>query len=173
MNKYIFVDLDETLIHTYGLFSKSAMPGYQKITLGSKEHYNTKVRECSVAFLEQARKKAKVFMLTVATRDYALAMNKAFSFGFEAEDIYSREDIRGRTGKIPQIEPGAVWLFDNLPEEYNEEKCRYLAHLGPLNYVQVSEFDHYSGSSTTLPDYTVDKEDISNELLTLLAEKVK
>ena len=149
------------------------MPGYQKITLGPKEHYNTKVRECSVAFLEQARKKAKVFMLTVATRDYALAMNKAFSFGFEAEDIYSREDVRAKLIKPPQIEPGAVWLFDNLPKEYNEEKCAFLAHLGPLNYVQVSQFDHYSGSSTTLPDYTVDKEDISNELLALLVEKVK
>jgi hypothetical protein len=48
-----------------------------------------------------------------------------------------------------------------------------LAHLGPLNYVQVSEFDHYSGSSTTLPDYTYGKQDISNELLALLVEKVK
>ena len=112
-------------------------------------------------------------MLTVATRDYALAMNKAFSFGFEAEDIYSRGDVRAKLIKPPQIEPGAVWLFDNLPKEYNEEKCAFLAHLGPLNYVQVSQFDHYSGSSTTLPDYTVDKEDISNELLALLMEKVK
>ena len=173
MNKYIFVDLDETLIYTHSLFFNKGVSGYQKITVAPKEHYNTKVRECSVAFLEEARKKAKVLMLTVATKDYALAMNKAFSFGFEAEDIYSREDIRGHTGKTPQFEPGEVWLFDNLPQEFNEEKCDYLAHLGKLNYVQVSEFDHYSGSSTTLPDYTVNKPDISNELLTLLTEKVK
>ena len=162
MNKYIFVDLDETLIHTVGLHTGRDMPNYKKISLSKKESYNTRLRSCSLAFLEAARKKAKVFMLTVATRDYALAMNEAFSLGFKAEDIYSREDVRAKLIKPPQIEPDAVWLFDNLPLDYNEEKRDFLAHLGPLNYVQVFEMNHYSADKLD-PD----------DLLLLLEEEVK
>jgi hypothetical protein len=112
--------------------------------------------------LEAARKKAKVFMLTVATKGYALAMNEAFSLRFKAEDIYSREDIRRKPIKRLKIEPGEMWLFDNLPINYNDEKCAFLAHLGPLNYVQVFEMDHYSADSLD-----------TNDLLLLLEEKVK
>ena len=152
MNKYIFVDLDETLIHSIGLHTGRDMPNYKKISLSKKESYNTRLRSCSLAFLEAARKKAKVFMLTVATKDYALAMNKAFSLGFKAEDIYSREDVRAKLIKPPQIEPGAVWLFDNLPRVYNDEKCAFLAHLGKVEYVKVFEMDHYSADSLDTDD---------------------
>jgi hypothetical protein len=162
MNKYIFVDLDETLIHTVGLHTGRDMLNYKKVSLSKHESYNTRLRGCSLAFLEAARKKAKVFMLTVATKDYALAMNEAFSLGFKAEDIYSREDVRRKPIKPLQIEPGAVWLFDNLPSSYNDEKCAFLAHLGPLNYVKVFEMDHYSADQ-------LDKDD----LLLLLEEEVK
>ena len=142
MNKYIFVDLDETLIHTVGLHTGRDVPNYKKISLSKKESYNTRLRSCSLAFLTAAREKAKVFMLTVATKQYALAMNEAFSLGFKAKDIYSREDVRAKLIKPPKIEPGAVWLFDNLPLDYNEEKRDFLAHLGPLNYVEVPSFHH-------------------------------
>jgi hypothetical protein len=144
MNKYIFVDLDETLIHTVGFHSGTDMLNYNKVSLSKHESYNTRLRGCSLAFLEAARKKAKVFMLTVATKDYALAMNEAFSLGFKAEDIYSREDIRRKPIKPLKIESGEVWLFDNLPSSYNDEKCAFLAHLGKLNYVKVFEMDYYS-----------------------------
>ena len=162
MNKYIFVDLDETLIHTVGLHTGRDMPNYKKIFLSKKESYNTRLRSCSLAFLTAAREKAKVFMLTVATRDYALAMNEAFSLGFKAKDIYSREDVRAKLIKPPKIEPGAVWLFDNLPLDYNEEKRDFLAHLGPLNYVEVPPLDHYSADRLDADD-----------LLLLLKKEVK
>jgi hypothetical protein len=55
-----------------------------------------------------------------------------------------------------------VWLFDNLPSSYNDEKCDFLAHLGKLNYVQVFEMDHYSADSLDLDD-----------LLLLLEQEVK
>lgn len=162
MNKYIFVDLDETLIHTVGFYSGTDMPNYKKVSLSKHESYNTRLRPCSIAFLEAAREKAKVFMLTVATKDYAIAMNEVFSLGFKAEDIYSREDIRRKPIKRLQIEPGAIWLFDNLPSNYNDEKCAFLAHLGHLNYVQVFELDHYSADSLDTDD-----------LLLLLEKEVK
>ena len=162
MNKYIFVDLDETLIHTFGLHTGRDMPNYNKVSLSERESYNTRLRGCSLAFLEAAREKAKVFMLTVATKDYALAMNEAFSLGFKAEDIYSREDIRRKPIKRLKIEPGVMWLFDNLPPNYNDEKCAFLAHLGPLNYVQVFELYHYSADSLD-----------TNDLLLLLEQEVK
>ena len=152
MNKYIFVDLDETLINTVGLHTGRDVPNYKKISLSKKESYNTRLRSCSLAFLEAARKKAKVFMLTVATKQYALAMNEAFSLGFEAKDIYSREDVRAKLIKPLQIEPGAVWLFDNLPRVYNDEKCAFLAHLGKVKYVKVFEMDHYSADSLDTDD---------------------
>ena len=37
MNKYIFVDLDETLIHTFGLHTGRDMPNYNKVSLSKKE----------------------------------------------------------------------------------------------------------------------------------------
>jgi hypothetical protein len=89
-------------------------------------------------------------------------MNKAFSLGFKAEDIYSREDVRRKPIKPLKIEPDAVWLFDNLPSSYNDEKCAFLAHLGKLNYVKVFEMDHYSADQLD-PD----------DLLLLLEEEVK
>ena len=95
MNNYIFVDLDETLIHTLQPFfgdepSKDAV----KVKIpGEKEDYDTILRQGAVYFLHELRARGKVYMLTAATSDYAAAMNAQFGFGFTSQDIYAREDI--------------------------------------------------------------------------------
>jgi hypothetical protein len=154
MKNNIFVDLDETLIHTFNSTSLGSapwgdemdrmpwhMPGEVKEITLEDGIYSTVLREGAHTFLKLLRQKGNVFMLTAATKDYALAMNEAFGFNFNPKGILSREDVQEGGIKLRGFEPGNTYLFDNLPARENHSKIAFLRPLGKVNYVAVPEFN--------------------------------
>ena len=144
--KYAFVDLDETMIHsdTRSYCSEFDRAESTELSLDGEKYYSL-YRNGAREFLSVLRNKCdKVFMLTIATQDYAEGMNEAFKLGFDKDQIYSRYDIR-RSGfylakERPKLIPGAVFLFDNLDLYDNREKTMYLEPLGKLSYIKVPAF---------------------------------
>lgn len=130
--KYIFVDLDNTLINAEYLVSNP--PKNSKIiTLKSMENtemYWARLRPGALELLIALRLIGPVYMLTAAIQSYARAWNKEFDLGFKTEDIYAREDSDiGNliiSEKFP--EKGKVFLIDdkNLPYLNTVIKERFL-----------------------------------------------
>lgn len=139
MKPYIFVDLDETLIHTYDSHEtpcKCAVP----VTVEDIK-FKTSLRPGAKEFLAKLREIGSVRMLTIATYDYAIEMNKLFDLGFAEKDIYARHHIQNPTIDLKPAE--FVYLFDNLPLRENRRKIEFLrcvtANKLP-SYVQVKEY---------------------------------
>ena len=63
-------------------------------------------------------------MLTIATYEYAKAMNALFEFNFALDDIYAREHIQSPSINLEPAE--FVYLFDNLPLRENRRKVEFL-----------------------------------------------
>lgn len=136
----IFVDLDETLIHTFiAFYGETPTKDAVQVPLDGAK-YDVALREGAHTFLERLRKLGNVYILTAATRDYARAMNKHFNFGFNEADIYSREDVQYGQAVPEYFKGGKVYLFDNLPRKENRPKIDFLRPLGEVTYVQVEEF---------------------------------
>lgn len=151
MIKYIFWDIDETLIHTS--FSD---PNQEHIhfKLGDGDDYYTIVRPCSKRLIEFSRNlvgEENVFVLTAATKDYACKVNELAEFGFKENKILSREDIRNH--RIQTAYGGsAVYageladkdnvLIDNLNPRHNSDKISFLGLWKTLdsNYFQIRDY---------------------------------
>jgi len=155
-NKNIFIDLDETLIHTdlNGMYKNDTEA--EKIVIDGIV-YLVKIRPGALNLLKGLRKKGDVYMLTRATADYAFAMSNKFKFGFEQDQIYSREYVKNWKYKELKISKGNNYLLDDLPFEENYEKIALLKQLGDVKYIKVNP---YYGSSV---DNLV-KEDIKDIL---------
>ena len=160
MKPYIFVDLDETLIHSYDIHEIPSVHAVEVDVQG--QFFKTRLRPGAKDFLAQLREIGEVRMLTVATRDYALKMNETFGLGFTAGDIWSREHLQG--GYSIDLEPvEKVYLFDNLQLKQNRLKINLLrgaAKNKTPSYIQVKEYigtDHFP----------LDKEEIARLTKTL------
>jgi len=143
LNNHIFVDLDETLIHCWPSNEFEKIDGHEKlvkaIKLSDNQIYHTQLRPNAVEFLNELRKiTSNVFMLTIATKEYAVSMNRIFGLGFFSDMIYSREDIQRNS--TPEVGCGNVFLIDNLPKRENRNKIYYLRPLGPLTYIQAPTY---------------------------------
>ena len=146
MKPYIFVDLDETLIHSYGIHE---IPSADAVDVNVRgQFFKTRLRPGAKDFLAKLREIGEVRMLTIAVYDYAVEMNQTFGLGFELGDIWSREDVRG--GCAIDLQPvEKVYLFDNLPLKQNRLKINLLrgAVLNKTpSYIQVQEYlgtDHF------------------------------
>ena len=146
----IFVDLDETLIHTLGM--KTIAGDVEKvndlcdkpvtITLGKKEHYVTVLRPGANFLLFRLREIGHVYMLTRAHKDYAQAMNKAFNFGFTEDKIFDREYVKNWKYKTPDIKitTGKNVLIDDLMVRDNFEKIAFIKRFGTVKYINVPAF---------------------------------
>ena len=147
--KYIFVDLDNTLIAAEELWK--APPKNSKVitikTLYFTEKYFGRVRLEALQLLESLRSIAPTYMLTAATTDYARAWNKEFNLGFKDEDIYAREDTNGKDLSIGDKFPkkGDVYLIDDkdLPYFNTEIKVRFLKNLGKLELIIIPPYYGY------------------------------
>lgn len=141
MKNLIFVDLDETLIHTF-LTAWDEFPSKDavNVNIGPSEAYDTVLRQGAIHFLHLLRSKGQVYMLTAATNDYANAMNRTFDLGFSSNQIFSREDIQSGNLDPTFFGRGTVYLFDNLPRHENHSKIKFLRPLGEVKYIQVAEF---------------------------------
>lgn len=138
--KNIFVDIDETLLHTFmPLYGETPSKDAVEVDIGNNEFYNTVLRRGAIKFLSYLRTYGEVYALTAATADYAAAMNRKFNFRFE--HIYSREDMQyGAEADSNFFPKGEVYLYDNLPRHANRVKVNFLRTLGRINYIQVPEF---------------------------------
>ncbi len=141
MKNLIFVDLDETLIHTFmPAWGETPSEDATTVFLGPSEQYDTVLRQGAIHFLHLLRSKGQVYILTAATNDYANAMNKTFELGFDTNQIFSREDIQSGSINPASFDRGTVYLFDNLPRHENHSKIKFLRPLGEVKYVQVGAF---------------------------------
>jgi len=147
--KYIFVDLDNTLVAVEELY-RSPPKNSKVITLKTvyfAEKYFGRVRPEALKLLEGLRSIAPTYMLTAAAKDYARAWNKEFNLGFKEEDIYTREDTEGKDISIGDKFPekGDVYLIDDkdLPYFNTKIKVRFLENLGKLKIVIVPPFYGY------------------------------
>jgi len=146
----IFVDLDETLIHTLGM--KTVAGDVEKVdnlcdkpvtvSLGKKEHYVAVLRPGANYLLFRLREIGHVYMLTRAAKDYAQAMNKAFNFGFDEDRIFDREYVKDWKHKNPKIkiDTGKNVLIDDLRVFDNFEKVAFIKKFGIAKYINVSAF---------------------------------
>ena len=152
MPKYIFVDLDETLIsatyagHTRPDVGGMAISYIQLIDNETEEvdYYRVRLRDGARMLLDELRAIAPehVRLLTSAQRDYAEAINTLYQFGFSTDDIHSREDMQAGKLSARDFPAGDVYLIDNLPRHENRVKIDYLRGIteGDINYIKVGEY---------------------------------
>ena len=159
----IFVDLDETLIHSLGMvpFTKSRRDNDLGIELLSKEpkvddkfadtpikvvvgkemyHTHTILRPGANYLLLRIREIGHVYMLTRADKYYAQAMNKVFGFAFNEDRIFDREYVNKWKYKNPKLPKGNTFLIDDLDDFDNFEKISFINKFGPSKYIKVSGF---------------------------------
>ena len=153
MTKYIFVDLDNTLINAEVLIGNP--PKNSKvITLKSlyyTDRYWARLRPGALELLENLRRVAPTYMLTAATSDYAKGWNKEFNLGFKEEDIYAREDSDGSVLSVGDKFPskGVSYLIDDkdLPYENTAIKVNFLAGLGQVKIIVIKPYNGHINQS--------------------------
>lgn len=123
--KYIFVDLDETLIHC-NPWNNEPRKGSKTITLEHNDTYTAVLRPGALELLKALREIAPCYVLTAAVQDYAEGWNLEFDLGFNNEDIYSRNAIALRQFDESKFPPGHTYLIDNLPRYENRSKIEFL-----------------------------------------------
>ncbi len=142
--KNIFVDLDETLIHTN--LDKENPNEVPEVPVNidprprKQDLYPASLRPGANELLFQLRSIGNVFMLTRAIHPYALAMNKQFNLAFPENRIYSRRDVENYRYKELRIPSGKNYLIDDLLESANYEKITLISQLGSVKYIRVLPF---------------------------------
>ena len=140
MKTYIFVDLDETLIHSFDYYETPSKGAVEVVV--EDQTFKTSLRPGAHEFLAKLREIGEVRMLTVATYDYAVKMNETFALGFT--DIWSRELIQGtHSFDSKPVVADRVYLFDNLHRRENRLKIEFLRDVTTNkvpNYIQVKEY---------------------------------
>ena len=142
----IFLDMDETLLHT-----NSNPRGEYDI---EGWNFDSTKNPDAEALIEYARSKVgkdNVFILTYGARDYALCVLDALGFDFDPEKVIAREEIQnnvwkqscGRFNGQPRI------LIDNETVRFNEHKMIFLG-LDPSDYFQCEAFYGCQASSNWL-----------------------
>lgn len=146
----IFWDLDETLIHTE--LSKASAE-YKKFTLIDGNYYAV-LRPNALEAVNYTRSKygeENVYMLTVATFEYAISLNRdtMFDLGFAHNQIFAREDL-DFTSVLSFANKHNV-LIDNLPHYSNYKKTKFIGITEAIDTQYVN-----------VPNYYGDKEDSYN-----------
>lgn len=154
---YIFVDLDECLLHTECRFIRNdaerqeleALPGHW---IDGSYCYTSILRGGALELLAQLRSlipEENVIMLTTAMADYADHWNMEFGLGFKT--IISR-DVEHRKEEFAKLVQGSkCCLIDNLKQYENEGKIWHLEKLAGErpHYIQVREFLNFPGQEFT------------------------
>jgi hypothetical protein len=164
--KLIFVDLDNTLISASYLYVPSD-EDVNVLKLGvardEEEFYTAKLRGGALNMLSELRKIGSVFMLTAATKDYAIGWNKMFNLGFGEKEIYSREDTSFGSLHLPK---GDVHLIDDLPATMpnTRTKINFLkpSSTSEVNLIVIRGYDGIPTQDLT-PEYIKDIIDQIND----------
>lgn len=145
----IFIDLDETLVHTC---LSDLEQEHLVISLPNDYDYYTIVRPSAINVIKFARDmvgRNNVYILTVATRKYAEQICEKAGFEFDNDHIFTREDInrnefRGAYGgqhcySNEDVAHKDNVLIDNLPPHYNTSKTSYIG-IDSDNYLNVDDY---------------------------------
>lgn len=147
----IYLDLDETLIHTEVTKDKPTSSDRIDFKIGGY-WYSTKLRLGALELISFCKSIAPTKILTNSTDVYSKYISDAFNFGFKSEDIISRDDYitwepewPGSVYEIACVkesinQPCAI-LVDNLFPFTNGaiQKMNYLG-INSDRYIQISEF---------------------------------
>ena len=134
---YLFVDLDETLVHSIekDRLGRRKLPDFDHFAHGS---YVTFLRPEALAILEICREWApEVVLFTFSEAAYAREVSQAFGFGFSANQVFGCElFVFGEKDLSPS---GA--LIDDLPSSHENAllKMQTLG-IGPERYLQIPAF---------------------------------
>lgn len=150
-----FWDVDETLIHTETRPFPENTHGF---ALEDSEYF-TAIRPEAMKAIEFTREvfgAENVFILSTATRDYLLEINRLGGWGFAEDHILSRKDLHDNSFHLPtaygsstqETLPHKVLahesnlLVDNLPVRGNGMKVNFLgiAKTFKTNYLQVPDY---------------------------------
>jgi len=148
----IFWDIDETLIFT-SVNNKPAQECSSFMMDADLNHYYTIIRPCAKSLIDFSRSlvgQDKVHILTSSSKEYAQEINRIGDFGFDKEDIFSREDVDSHTmftayGGVaynPHIYASKNnVLIDNLPIDYNQSKIDFIGIFKSSdNYLNVKNY---------------------------------
>lgn len=177
MNKYLFLDFDNTLAHTlcadnekhaddllyiygehwYGVKFKIRHDGW----------YVTFKRTLTNELLEFSRNlfgNENVFILTTGTLDYIRWCNVKLKLEFDPNtNIYGREDIEHYEVRNPRFLNSFNILVDNETYEYHKEgtycKVNFLNDLPRNQYIKV-------------PGFTVWERDVNDDYLDILKDQI-
>ena len=161
--KYIFVDLDETLIHC-NPWNDEPTEGSKTVTIEHNDTYRAVLRPGALELLKVLRGIAPCYILTAATKDYAEGWNEAFGLGFDKSEIYHRGDINIRGGiQLSGFPNAQSYLIDNLHIKQNRDKIQFL-NLIDLNpkYFNIKAYYGFKNQDLT-PEMIQEIVDFINE----------
>jgi len=147
--KYIFVDLDETLIHC-DTWNDEPIKGSKVITLEHNDTYRALMRPGALELLKALRAIAPCYILTAAVQNYAEGWNKVFRLGFDKSDIYHRKDISNLKIKESKFPNAQTYLIDNLPRHENRSKIEFLREIDSVpKYFNIKPFYGFETQNLT------------------------
>jgi hypothetical protein len=202
MNKpIIFIDLDETLIHSAGEAWNGWEQdeylqgrGYQLVPRGEENPHHLDEKDCRLSSLRPTAKEllekcrelsgGQTKLLTSATRSYAKAHVRKFHLEFEDQDIFAREDCvdmleNNKTlGEVLGTDKQtSFWLIDNqLWESEGLEHKRKLLGIDQAHFFQIRPFLGTESNPQKLendPDRGMSVQNIIEALENRLKEKHK
>ena len=137
----IFWDLDETLIHSS--YSEPEQE-HERLVLDHELYYSI-VRPDAKKAIDLSRQVAgdeNVFILTIATWEYAAEANRLMDFGFSNENIIDRYEIKSLEDDRRGLKNERNLLIDNLPPLANGQKLLKIGinHTWHQQYLQVRDF---------------------------------
>jgi len=151
MIKRIFIDCDETLIFGDRQLREKKDCDFT-IVLEYGGIYDVKVRPSAHDVINLARNYVgidNVYLLTIATREYATEISVQANFGFTSDNIISREDINEarfntmyggyQYGTNVNLSHSDNVLIDNLPVRENGQKMIYIG-IKPDRYLNITPY---------------------------------
>lgn len=152
----IYLDLDETLIHSIPGRPGMGINRRRKVIPcgikpnGKPDTYHADLRDLARELIARCQSLGPTKILTTATREYALAHIKAFSLPFSSEDVIAREDYtyeaKGPWGgyellvKAVNVDRAAFLLDNTTPEtEAGRAKMLFLG-IPKENFLVVQEY---------------------------------
>ena len=141
----IFLDLDETLVHSVP--GRGGNPGRRRVVrLEDGDSYWVMERPLARQMIEDCRALAPTCVLSSSSQDYAMAVCEALGFGFAKGDVmgWQRFLVETQPKNYDVIQtgycPSSVLVDNALPGSWSAlSKIRFLG-IGPSHYLQVRTF---------------------------------
>lgn len=164
----LFVDLDETLVHSKPASMKDEDFPAEGTESMESHNYITVLRPGVRGFLDSLSLLGDVYLCTAASRSYATEILENFGLGAYFKDIYSREHVFSNNSLGSS---GEFILIDNLPASHSDiwSKLQFIglpSFPGPTDVPEgandvehVEKYkqdrdDHYSQHHVEVPAFT-------------------